>query len=108
MQKVDDEISRLVALLRKEQDRDGSWKYCLESSLQTDAYMIILLRTLQIHDEELIRSLSKRILNHRTRFVLNKVYWITEGWTYFLLVITTNKQLDHQGGIRNGSSIRRT
>lgn len=50
MQKVDDEISRLVALLRKEQDRDGCWKYCLESSLQTDAY-IILLRTLQIHEK---------------------------------------------------------
>ena len=56
-------MKRLIAALRKKQSQDGSWKYPFETGIVTDAYMIILLRTLEIHDEKLIRGLASRILS---------------------------------------------
>ncbi|MCM3092719.1 squalene--hopene cyclase [Cytobacillus sp. FSL R5-0377] len=56
-------MKRLIAALRKKQSPDGSWKYPFETGIVTDAYMIILLRTLEIHDEKLIRGLASRILS---------------------------------------------
>ncbi|MCM3704732.1 MULTISPECIES: terpene cyclase/mutase family protein [Cytobacillus] len=56
-------MKRLIATLRKKQSPDGSWKYPFETGIVTDAYMIILLRTLEIHDEKLIRGLASRILS---------------------------------------------
>jgi sporulenol synthase len=58
---IESELTRLVAQLKDKQSKDGSWRFCFESSSMTDAYMIILLRSLRIHDEELIKSLVKRI-----------------------------------------------
>lgn len=56
-------MKRLIAALRKKQSQDGSWKYPFETGIVTDAYMIILLRTLEIHDEKLIQGLASRILS---------------------------------------------
>lgn len=58
---VDREINRLIADFEKKQSADGSWRYCLENGPQTDAYMIILLRTLAIQDEQTIKRLADRI-----------------------------------------------
>ncbi|WP_248929252.1 squalene--hopene cyclase [Paenibacillus hamazuiensis] len=58
---VETEISRRIQWLQEEQSPDGSWRFCLESGPLTDAYMIILLRSLQIDDEELIRLLAEHI-----------------------------------------------
>ncbi|MGG0792520.1 squalene--hopene cyclase [Brevibacillus laterosporus] len=60
-EKIELEIKRIIHLLQKAQSADGAWRYCSESGPLTDAYMIILLRTLMIDDEELIRSLADRI-----------------------------------------------
>lgn len=54
-------ITRITHQLRKAQSADGAWRYCAESGPLTDAYMIILLRTLGIHDEAFIRGLADRI-----------------------------------------------
>lgn len=62
-QVIEREIQRIINLLKKEQSKDGSWNYPFETGISTDAYMIILLRTLEINDEELIQSLVKRILS---------------------------------------------
>lgn len=43
------------------QSQDGSWKLCCENVVLTEAYMILLLRTLEDSDEELIRSLHDRL-----------------------------------------------
>jgi sporulenol synthase len=58
---ISGELSRLVATVKREQAPDGSWRYPFETGISTDAYMIILLRTLEINDEDLIRKLVERI-----------------------------------------------
>lgn len=62
-QMVDAEINRLIHILIDEQNDDGSWSYPFETGIITDCYMIILLRTLEINDEELIGSLVHRIIS---------------------------------------------
>lgn len=59
---VEEKIRLLVDLLKKDQSPDGSWNYPFETGISTDAYMIILLRTLEINDEELVHELAERIL----------------------------------------------
>jgi sporulenol synthase len=61
------EIDWLIERLRAEQSSDGSWDYPFDTGISTDAYMIILLRTLEIHDEELIQGLCKRILSKQEK-----------------------------------------
>ncbi|SDX89452.1 squalene--hopene cyclase [Paenibacillus sp. PDC88] len=58
---VETEINRKVEWLKKEQSPDGAWRFYVESGPLSDAYMIILLRSLQIDDEERIRLLAERI-----------------------------------------------
>jgi sporulenol synthase len=60
-------IDWLVESIRRDQSPDGSWNYPFETGLSTDAYMIILLRTLEINDEELIKDLTERILSRQER-----------------------------------------
>jgi sporulenol synthase len=55
-------IQHLVENLRKDQSPDGAWHYPFETGISTDAYMIILLRTLEINDEVLIKSLCERMI----------------------------------------------
>ncbi|PLR80029.1 squalene--hopene cyclase [Bacillus canaveralius] len=62
MHELDQEIERLIHVLKEQQKEDGSWGYPFETGIITDAYMIILLRSLKIDDEEeLIKALVKRI-----------------------------------------------
>ncbi|MDP4084136.1 MAG: squalene--hopene cyclase [Bacillota bacterium] len=60
---VKDGIQWLIHQFRKDQNSDGSWNYPFESGLITDIYTIILLRTLELKDENLVKGLTKRILN---------------------------------------------
>jgi sporulenol synthase len=60
-------IDWLVEMLRRDQSPDGSWSYPFETGLSTDAYMIILLRTLELNDEELIKGLAERILQRQEK-----------------------------------------
>ncbi|MFJ7729874.1 prenyltransferase/squalene oxidase repeat-containing protein [Neobacillus sp. NPDC097160] len=60
-------IKQIIDVLRKDQSPDGSWNYPFETGLSTDAYMIILLRTLSIDDEELIQGLASRIISKQEK-----------------------------------------
>src|SRR4051794_13964942 len=60
-------IDWIIDILRKDQSHDGSWDYPFETGISTDAYMIILLRTLELHDEELIQGLAKRIVSRQEK-----------------------------------------
>ncbi len=60
-------IKWIIDTLKKDQSPDGSWDYPFETGITTDAYMIILLRTLEINDEELISRLAKRILSKQEK-----------------------------------------
>ncbi|HEY2421030.1 MAG TPA: prenyltransferase/squalene oxidase repeat-containing protein, partial [Neobacillus sp.] len=53
----------------------GSWNYPFETGLSTDAYMIILLRTLELNDEELIQGLAERILRRQEKNGSWKLYY---------------------------------
>ena len=64
---VEKEINRKIEKLKNDQTSDGSWNYPIETGVSTDAYMIILLRTLEINDEELIQSLVDRILSKQEK-----------------------------------------
>jgi sporulenol synthase len=68
-------IDWLIERLRKDQTPDGSWNYPFETGLSTDAYMIILLRTLELNDEELIKGLAERILSRQERSGAWKLYY---------------------------------
>ncbi|MCM3724093.1 squalene--hopene cyclase [Neobacillus cucumis] len=57
----------IIEMLRKDQSPNGSWDYPFETGISTDAYMIILLRSLELHDEELIQGLSNRILSKQEK-----------------------------------------
>ncbi|MFL6560084.1 MAG: squalene--hopene cyclase, partial [Bacillus sp. (in: firmicutes)] len=65
----------LIERLRKDQSPDGSWNYPFETGLSTDAYMIILLRTLELNDEELIQGLVSRILSKQENNGAWKLYY---------------------------------
>ena len=60
-----DEIKQLAMFLSKQQQLDGTWRYCFENSTIIDAYVIILLRSLNYDDEALIQSLHQRIASEQ-------------------------------------------
>lgn len=63
-QDILNEMNRLVNKLKNDQLSDGSWDYPFETGIKTDAYMIILLRMLEMkEDEDLIEGLVRRILS---------------------------------------------
>ncbi|MBS4204006.1 squalene--hopene cyclase [Lederbergia citrea] len=63
MNRTENLISHIVQQLKAAQTPNGSWDYPFDTGVSTDTYMIILLRTLEINDEDLIQELSERILS---------------------------------------------
>jgi hypothetical protein len=53
-------IEWIIETLRKDQSPDGSWAYPFDMGISTNAYMTILLRTLEIDDKELIEGLCQK------------------------------------------------
>jgi sporulenol synthase len=58
-------MTLIIDRLKKDQSANGTWDYPFETGITTDAYMIILLRSLQINDEQLIRELTERIIKRQ-------------------------------------------
>ncbi len=76
---VELEIMRLINLFEEQQTMDGSWNYPFETGIITDAYMIILLRTLNLHEEELIQQLTGRIISRQDRNGAWKLFYDEES-----------------------------
>ncbi|MFC0524877.1 squalene--hopene cyclase [Pontibacillus salicampi] len=55
------EMSSLITDIISDQEEDGSYRFCFENSLMTDAYTIILWKALQIKDNTLVGILGRRI-----------------------------------------------
>lgn len=55
-------IRRLTGSLTRMQGEDGAWRMCFENAVLTDAYLIIVLRTLELPEEPLVRRLRDRLL----------------------------------------------
>lgn len=62
-----DGMNQLIEYLKQSQSKDGSWTFPFETGIATDCYMIILLRSLEIHEEELIRKLTERIVSRQEK-----------------------------------------
>ena len=58
--RAEEAMKRLIQQLIESQTPEGSWDYPFETGISTDAYMIILLRTLEMDDEDLIRQLTTK------------------------------------------------
>ncbi|MCR8643378.1 squalene--hopene cyclase [Paenibacillus sp. N1-5-1-14] len=71
---VESEISRIVSSLQTVQYADGSWRMCVDAGPRIDAYMILLMRSLQIGDEVLIGRLAERIAMLQTNNGSWKIY----------------------------------
>ncbi|MCA1066264.1 squalene--hopene cyclase [Rossellomorea sp. AcN35-11] len=65
--KVENTITGLVNDLQSKQNTEGKWSFCFENSLMTDAYMIILLRSFEMDDEELVGRLVNRLWKLQSR-----------------------------------------
>ncbi|MGM0922834.1 MAG: squalene--hopene cyclase [Bacillota bacterium] len=63
---LNEQIQKMTDELRQLQKSDGSWRFCFEGGPMTDAFMIILLRSLKYNDEDLIKNLSNRLINLQT------------------------------------------
>ncbi|MDQ0228922.1 terpene cyclase/mutase family protein [Metabacillus malikii] len=61
--KIKKEVDKRIKELISMQQIEGNWDFCFEGGLLTDAYMIILLRVLEIDNEEkLIQELVNRLM----------------------------------------------
>ncbi|EKN68998.1 squalene--hopene cyclase [Schinkia azotoformans] len=61
-EKITTRLNELIEKVRNDQSPEGYWNYTFETGISTDCYMIILLRSLEIDDENLIKGLSERIV----------------------------------------------
>ncbi len=59
-------IKKITEYLKTSQNSGGTWRFCFENGILTDAYMIILLRLLEIEDKQLINRLARRIISKQT------------------------------------------
>jgi sporulenol synthase len=71
-------LNWLIEVLKKDQSPAGTWNYPFETGISTDAYMIILLRTLEINDERLIQGLASRIVSKQEENGVWKLYYDEE------------------------------
>ncbi|OPA81014.1 squalene--hopene cyclase [Paenibacillus selenitireducens] len=62
LSEIGPEIHQLTTTLIQQQKHDGSWHFCFENGTSVDAFVIILLRTLNVANEALIHQLHDRIL----------------------------------------------
>jgi sporulenol synthase len=61
MNQVQQAIQFLTKKIITNQSEDGSWRFCFESGVMTDAYTIIALRSLTMEDVPWVRALHQRI-----------------------------------------------
>jgi hypothetical protein len=103
-QMVEDEINRLINILIKEQNSDGSWSYLFETGMSTNCYIIILLRTLEIDDED-SRNLSSSIFIIRKNTYVFLYVFSIEYYRAFMLNL--NKMMSGQVSTKNKRRIKK-
>ncbi|MFZ3591527.1 squalene--hopene cyclase [Bacillus sp. DJP31] len=95
---VKEEIQRLIDQLEGMQANDGTWRFCFEGSIMTDAYMIILIKTLQLQEDILIKKLANRIASKQTENGAWKLFKDDNGnlsatvEAYFALLLSKFKE----------------
>ncbi|MDO6658043.1 prenyltransferase/squalene oxidase repeat-containing protein [Anaerobacillus sp. 1_MG-2023] len=79
MKRVNERIDELVKEAVSHQEKNGSFHYCFENSLLTDAVMIVLIRTLGLKEETLVDQLVHRLLMNQSRGGYWKLFEDDEG-----------------------------
>lgn len=74
MRRLEKEIYRRCNELLSLQKPDGTWRFCFENSVLTDACMLILFRTIEYRNEKLIKRITDRILSQQSEDGLWRVY----------------------------------
>jgi len=64
-EKLVSNMNQLTTFLTKQQQSDGTWRFCFENGTIIDAYMIILLRSIHYPNEAIIQQLHHRIVNEQ-------------------------------------------
>ncbi|OAT82057.1 squalene-hopene cyclase [Bacillus sp. MKU004] len=64
---IKETADKMAEEIRERQNPDGTWSFCFENSPMTDAYMIILIRSLYFKEDALVSQLVKRLLNMQTK-----------------------------------------
>jgi len=100
-------IDWIIAMLRNDQSPDGSWDYPFDTGISTDAYMIILLRTLELNDEELIQGLVKRILSRQEKNGAWKLFY-DEGYGNLTATVEAYYALLYSGYLQKEDKRLRT
>ncbi|TYS67461.1 squalene--hopene cyclase [Sutcliffiella horikoshii] len=78
--KINEKLKDMISNLLSKQKDNGVWNFCFEGSIMTDAYMIILIRILELTDEEvLVKSLVERIKSQQESNGAWKVYPDEDG-----------------------------
>jgi sporulenol synthase len=76
---IEETVKKMEEILRQKQKPDGSWSFCFENSLMTDAYMIILIRSFFLEEDRLLSQLVGRLLKMQTKDGTWKVFKDEEG-----------------------------
>jgi len=72
--RIVEQINHLGQELTAQQEKSGVWNFCFENNTFADAYLIILIRILNIQDEQLIRTLVTRLKSEQTQDGTWKLY----------------------------------
>ncbi|MCM3776478.1 terpene cyclase/mutase family protein [Fictibacillus phosphorivorans] len=74
IRKIEIDVHKRCNELLSMQKPDGTWRFCFENPLITDAYMLILLRTLEYRNEKIIKQITDRIRSQQSPDGLWRVY----------------------------------
>ncbi|WNB93800.1 prenyltransferase/squalene oxidase repeat-containing protein [Bacillus sp. NEB1478] len=71
---LEKEIYRRCNELISLQNQDGTWSFCFENSVITDAFMLMMTQTLEMNNERLILQLTDRIFSQQSDDGLWRIY----------------------------------
>ncbi len=61
--RLGEEIHRYTKQIYQSQRSDGSWRFCFQSGSMTNAYMILLIKSLNLEEKDLMDDLSCCLLS---------------------------------------------
>ncbi|MDR7072460.1 prenyltransferase/squalene oxidase repeat-containing protein [Fictibacillus barbaricus] len=123
---LEKEIYRRCNDLISLQKQDGRWEFCFENSIITDAFMLMMIQTLEIKNEKLVLQLRDRIFSQQSNDGLWRIYPdeadgnLSSTIQAYIALLYTKKRdgndtrlnrakefIMHNGGLKNSNLITR-
>jgi sporulenol synthase len=76
---IQTQIDLMIQRIKDHQSLDGTWRYCFESGPMTDAYLIMMLRVLEVDEEKITQKLYQRLINTQQANGAWRLYEDEEG-----------------------------